>query len=75
MSLGAILLYLLYPDYDARFLLWKGVQSIAFLVAVLAYLSPRGRGRITSAIRVRGPFSRQPLARSFRSRPLPFGER
>jgi hypothetical protein len=36
LSLGAILLNLLYPDYDARFLLWKGVISGAFLIAVLA---------------------------------------
>ena len=33
MSLGAFLLYL---DYDGRLLLWKGVISGAFLIAVLA---------------------------------------
>src|SRR5262249_1862390 len=36
MSIGAVLLYLLFPDYDARFLIWKGVLSIAFLIAVAA---------------------------------------
>ena len=36
LSIGALLLNLLYPDYDARFLLWKGVISISFLLAVLA---------------------------------------
>jgi len=36
LSIGALLLNLLYPDSDARFLLWKGVISISFLLAVLA---------------------------------------
>jgi hypothetical protein len=36
LSIGAVLLYLIYPDYAARFLVWKGVICIAFLVAVLA---------------------------------------
>lgn len=35
LSLGAFLLYLTYPDYGARFLIWKGVISGTFLVAVL----------------------------------------
>jgi hypothetical protein len=34
-SVGAILLYLLYPDYDARFVLWKGVASGVFLIAIV----------------------------------------
>jgi hypothetical protein len=41
LSIGALLLYLLYPDYTARFLIWKGVISIAFLLAVLAGTSWR----------------------------------
>ena len=36
LSIGAFLLYLLYPDYEARFLLWKGVISLSFLIAVVA---------------------------------------
>lgn len=36
LSIGAILLNLLYPDYEARFLLWKGVISAAFLITVFA---------------------------------------
>ena len=36
MSIGAVLLYVLFPDYDARFLIWKGVLTIAFLIAVTA---------------------------------------
>jgi len=36
VSLGGFLLYLTYPDYAARFLLWKGVISGAFIIAVLA---------------------------------------
>jgi alpha-1,6-mannosyltransferase len=35
LSLGAFLLYLTYPDYASRFLIWKGVISGTFLVAVL----------------------------------------
>src|SRR5205814_2190042 len=35
-SLCAPLLYLLYPDYDARFLIWKGVIVGVFLIAMLA---------------------------------------
>jgi len=35
-SIGAVLLNLIYPDYAARFLFWKGVSSIALLVAGLA---------------------------------------
>jgi hypothetical protein len=41
LSIGAVLLNLIYPDYAARFLIWKGVISIAFLVAVLAGTSWR----------------------------------
>jgi len=36
LSIGAALLYLLFPDYDEPFLIWKGVVSIAFLIAVAA---------------------------------------
>jgi hypothetical protein len=36
LSLSGPLLYLVYPDYEARFLLWKGVISGIFLMAVLA---------------------------------------
>jgi alpha-1,6-mannosyltransferase len=36
LSIGALLLNLIYPDYAARFLIWKGVISISFLLAVLA---------------------------------------
>ena len=36
LSIGALLLNLLYPDYDARFLIWKGVISVAFLIALAA---------------------------------------
>jgi alpha-1,6-mannosyltransferase len=38
LSIGAILLNLLYPDYDARFLLWKGVISLSFLIALVVTL-------------------------------------
>ena len=41
LSIGALLLNLIYPDYGARFLIWKGVISIAFLLAVLAGTSWR----------------------------------
>jgi len=36
LSLGAFLLYMTYPDYAARFLIWKGVISGAVIIAVLA---------------------------------------
>jgi len=42
ISVGAFLLYLTYPDYGARFLIWKGVISGAFLVAVLVTLFRTG---------------------------------
>src|SRR5262249_26977118 len=40
LTLGAILLNLLYPDLDSRFLIWKGVISIGFLIAVAATMRP-----------------------------------
>lgn len=36
MTIGAMLLYLLLPDYEARFLIWKGVIEVAFLIALFA---------------------------------------
>jgi hypothetical protein len=51
MTIGAMLLYLLYPDYDARFLIWKGVINGAFLIALLTTLQ-----RATSAMRLQGLF-------------------
>ncbi|MEA2937433.1 MAG: alpha,6-mannosyltransferase [Alphaproteobacteria bacterium] len=46
LSLGAFMLYILLPDYDARFLIWKGVLSGAFLVAVIATVIARGPSSI-----------------------------
>jgi hypothetical protein len=43
-------LYLLYPEYETRFLFWKGALSIAFLVAVLATLIEG----VPGPIRIRG---------------------
>jgi hypothetical protein len=51
LSLGAILLNLLYPDYEARFLLWKGVIVVGFLVAVIATMQPALPTRLHGALR------------------------
>jgi hypothetical protein len=49
LSLGAILLYLLYPDYDARFVLWKGIASAAFLIAIVISAIRDRSGRMAGA--------------------------
>jgi hypothetical protein len=51
MTISATLLYLLYPDYDARFLIWKGVIAGAFLLALAATMQ-----RAPSAMKVQGLF-------------------
>jgi hypothetical protein len=48
LTIGALLLNLLYPDFGARFLLWKGVISLSFLIAVLA--STKGSARLSVSI-------------------------
>jgi hypothetical protein len=50
MSISAALLYLLYPDYTARFLVWKGVISVAFLIAIAATIP----WRAPSFVRIQG---------------------
>ena len=42
LSLGGLVLYLLYPEYETRFLFWKGALSITFLVAVVTTTIERG---------------------------------
>jgi alpha-1,6-mannosyltransferase len=51
LSLGAILLNLLYPDYEARFLVWKGVIVIGFIVAVTATMQPTLLARLEGTLR------------------------
>jgi hypothetical protein len=50
LSIGALLLNIVYPDYAARFLIWKGVISVAFLIAVAATIT----WRAPSFIRTQG---------------------
>jgi hypothetical protein len=50
LSIGALLLNVVYPDYAARFLIWKGVISVAFLIAVAATI----KWRAPSFIRTQG---------------------
>jgi hypothetical protein len=51
LSVGAILgLNIVYPDYEARFLLWKGLITVGFLIAVVA----TANGRVRSFIRMQG---------------------
>jgi hypothetical protein len=35
LTLGGFILYFLYPEYEAHFLLWKGALGVAFLIAAL----------------------------------------
>jgi hypothetical protein len=52
LSVSAFLLYLTYPDYAARFLIWKGAISGAFLVAMVVTLFRTGTfGRPRGALR------------------------
>jgi alpha-1,6-mannosyltransferase len=51
LSLGALLLYLLYPEYETRFLVWKSVIGVGFLVAVIVTLRPPLSMHLPGALR------------------------
>jgi hypothetical protein len=51
LSLGAFLLYVMYPDYAARLLIWKGIISGVFLIAVLATIPAPAFNRLEGAFR------------------------
>ena len=48
---GALIgLNIVYPDYWARFLIWKGLITVGFVIAVVA----TSNGRVRSFIRTQG---------------------
>jgi hypothetical protein len=49
LSIGALVLYLLYPEYETRFLFWKGMLGCAFLLAVLLTVFERSPAQLRIA--------------------------